>query len=220
MLTTGNGQPWYTSPAVEKVFGGQPNAQQQADFANGVLQDVQQTFQLSGGLAPRITIDPSVPAHHTLSVVSGTSYGGNPDAVGITDVGNNGFSFIDKLPYAQSVEQLQWAVAHNVSHELMHAFGVSQHDDQTGNYLDSAVARWEMLTDPNAQFSPQAIADIQATGFGPNSAGLLGAQVIDGAMELLSPAPVPEPATIALWGLAAAAVIAQRRRTARAAARA
>src|SRR3954469_20056421 len=37
-LTTGGAQPWYTSPVVTKFFGGQqPDAQQQADFANSVL---------------------------------------------------------------------------------------------------------------------------------------------------------------------------------------
>jgi len=98
LLTTGGAQPWYASPVVSKFFGGQqPDARQQADFANSVLQDVQHTFQQSGGLAPRLTLDPSASANHTLSVVSGTTYGPNPNVVGIAEVGNNGVSFIDKL---------------------------------------------------------------------------------------------------------------------------
>ena len=48
------------------VFGGTPTPQQQADFANQVLHDLQQTFQLSG-LTPKLTLDPNVPAAHTFS---------------------------------------------------------------------------------------------------------------------------------------------------------
>src|SRR5262249_51245370 len=121
-LTTGNGQPWNTSPVVRQAFGGQPDAQQQADFTSTVVQRVEQTFQKSG-LSVNLTTDPNAGASHMLSVVAGTSYTANPDAIGITDVGRNGFSFIDKLTYANSVDQLEWAVAHNVTHELMHAFG-------------------------------------------------------------------------------------------------
>jgi hypothetical protein len=215
LLTTGGAQPWYTSPVVEKFFGGQePNAQQQSDFANAVLRDVQQTFQLSGGLAPRLTIDPSIPTHHTLSVVSNTSYGSNPNAIGITDVGNNGFGFIDKLQYANSLDQLEWAVAHNVSHELMHAFGVGVHHDTTGQYLDSASASWSLLTDPSTTFSQAAIDDIRSKNFSPNSIGTTGAQLIDGDQEILA-APVPEPATVLLWGVALGGLLTQRRRLAR-----
>jgi hypothetical protein len=44
-------------------------------------------------------------------------------------VGGNGFSFIDKLSYATTPDQLAWAVAHNVAHELMHSFGVAIHPE-------------------------------------------------------------------------------------------
>ena len=75
-------------------------------------------------------------------------------------IGNSGFGFIDNLNYAQSTDQLAWAVAHNISHELMHAFGVAVHHDQTGTYLDSATATWSLLIDPNTTFSPAAVQDI------------------------------------------------------------
>src|SRR5262249_25693661 len=120
-LTTGSPQPWYSSQTVQKFYGGQaPTAQQQSDFTNPVLQDVRQTFSLSG-VHPNITLDPNAHSNHVLSIVSGASYGPNANAIGITDVGQNGFGFIDKLSYASSLTDLEWAVAHNVSHELMHA---------------------------------------------------------------------------------------------------
>jgi hypothetical protein len=220
-LTVGTAQPWYTSPAVEKFFGGQaPNAQQQAAFENAVVQDIQKTYSLSGGMAPVLTTDPNVAANHTLSVVSGASYGANPNAIGITDVGYNGFSFIDKLNYATSLTDLEWAVAHNISHELMHAFGVAVHHDQTGQYLDAASATWSLLTDPNTTFSPDAISDIQSHNYGRDTGGLgalPGLQQIDGDLEIMA-TPVPEPTTMALWGLVAVGAVVHHRRSRRLAA--
>jgi hypothetical protein len=201
---------------VTKYFGGlEPNAQQQADFTNTVLAHVQQTFQLSDGLAPRITLDPSVPANHTMSVVSGASFPDNPNAIGITNVGNNGFSFLDKLSYGKSLDELQWGLAHNIAHELMHAFGVGGHDDQTGHYLDAAVASWDMLTDPATKFSDTAIADMRSRAFGPNfgNGGVAGALQLEGDMEILA-TPVPEPTTWLLWGLAGSVVLFKARRQA------
>ncbi|WP_406696117.1 hypothetical protein V5E97_34505 [Singulisphaera sp. Ch08] len=215
VMTTGGAQPWFTSPVLTKYFGGQtPNSEQQAEFTNSVLDHVNQTFQLSGGLAPKITLDPTIPTNHTLSVVSGTSYGPNPNAIGITNVGNNGFSFIDKLSYGSTLDELEWAVAHNVSHELMHAFGVGGHDDQSGDYLDAASAKWEMLTSPSTRFSDAAIADMRSKAFAPNSGGFMSGLELEGDLEILAP-PVPEPATWALWGLVVSAAVVQRRRQSR-----
>lgn len=213
-LTTGGAQAWYTSPVVRDLYGGTPDVQQQNDFTATVLQRVEQTFQNSG-VSVALTTNGADSAAHTLSVVSGTSYAQNPDAVGITDMGNDGFSFIDKLSYAQNVDQLEWAVAHNVAHELMHAFGV-EHHDTTGNYLDGAVASWDMLVNPNSVFGTEAVADLLRQDFKTRFSGLgNGAQTLDAhATGLMSPAPVPEPTTWALWGVAGVLglVVRHRRR--------
>jgi hypothetical protein len=231
-LTTGNAQPWYDSPSVTSAFGGTPNAQQQASFTQTVLSDIQHTFQISG-MNVTLTTDPNVAAAHTLSVASGLSAQANPNAIGLTQVSGNGFSFIDKLSYATTPDQLAWAVAHNVAHELMHAFGVAIHPDQTGTYLDAATATWNMLVDPNTKFSPQAVQLMLANmggASGINSS--LGAELLTlskhpancqcqfcqmmrklgiNASQILQ-AAVPEPATIALWSIAALGGIAIARR--------
>jgi hypothetical protein len=212
-LTTGGGQPWYDSPVVQTVFGGTPTLQQQTAFENAVLQDVQSTYHLSG-INLNVTLDPNAPAAHTLSVVSGTSYPANTGVIGITDVGNNGFSFIDNFKDAQSgqITDLEWALAHNISHELMHAFGVAVHHDQTGQYLDSASASWSLLTNPDTTFSSAAVTDIQAHLNGTAGASGTGAEQIDGDQEILAH-PVPEPSTIAVWFVGAVgAVIVRSRR--------
>jgi hypothetical protein len=236
-ITTGSPQPWYTSQTAVNAFGGAPTAAQQASFASQVLSDIQHTFSISG-MNISLTDDPSKPALHSMSVVSGASYGPNPNAIGITDVGANGFGFIDKLNYATNPDQLAWAVAHNISHELMHALGVGTHPDASGQYLDSAVATWSMLTDPNTKFSPAAVALMQSANNGAGI-GSLGSELqklanhpadchcrfcgmmhglgIDGAQLLAS--AVPEPSTVAVWivsGLGAGFMA--RRRLARASA--
>jgi hypothetical protein len=224
-LTTGNLQAWYNSPSAISAFGGVPNVQQQSSLTQSVLNDIQHTFQISG-LNISLTSDPNTPALHTMSVVSGGSYGPSPSTIGITDVGANGFSFIDKLAYATTPDQLAWAVAHNLSHELMHALGVGNHPDATGNYLDAATASWQMLTDPNTRFSPaavQLISQLLASGSGsPISGAATGTQLlhglgIDGAQAL--EAPVPEPSTIAIWTVVAVGgMVATRRQSRRRAA--
>jgi hypothetical protein len=212
-LTVGTAAPWYDSSAVAKAFGHTPDAQEQQSFINSVVSDVQQTFTasgLTGQNAVKLTTDPTAGALHTLSIVSGLSYAPNPNAVGITDVGANGFSFIDKFDYATTPDQLESAVAHNVTHELMHAFGVAVHHDQTGTYLDAATAQWSLLIDPNATLSPAAVQDIIAHNIGRNgsSSSATGAELIDGDEEIL--ASVPEPATITCWGLVSAGLLIAR----------
>ena len=226
-LTTGNPQPWYTSPSVTQAFGGTPTAAQQASFTQTVLSDIQHTFQISG-MNINLTTSPSAPAAHEISLVSGASYPSNPSAVGITDVGASGFGFIDRLAYATTPDQLAWAVAHNVSHELMHALGVATHPDQTGQYLDAATATWQMLTNPNTTFSPQAVKLMLTSSAGSGVSSAIGAELMpsgaglnpnlivkgtgaDGALML--EAPVPEPSTIALWTVFAAGFVLVRCRS-------
>jgi hypothetical protein len=218
LLTVGTAQPWFDSPAVTKAFGHAPSSQEQQDFVNSVVSDVQHTFAASGLTGPNavnVTTDPNAGALHTLSVVSGLSYAPNPNAIGITDVGANGFGFIDKLAYATTPQDLEWAVAHNITHELMHAFGVAVHHDQTGNFLDAATANWSLLASPDATLSSAAVGDIVAHNEGRNATVSLGVggQGIDGDQEIL--APVPEPATLIAWGLAGAALLVHRRWKAR-----
>ncbi len=208
LITTSTPQPWYNSPQITNLFGGQPTSQQQADFAKAVLQDVQQTFQQSG-VPVNLTTNPNVAAAHTLSLVSNTNAKLDGTAIGMTEVGGSGFSFINNIaPSAQNLTQLQLITAHNISHELMLAFGVTENYDTTGNYIDARNANWSMMTDPNAAFSPAAAQALLSKNFQSNiDYSTQGAQVID-------PQQVPEPTTIAFWVLAGtAAIISQRKRS-------
>ena len=213
-ITTGNAQPWYNSSEITSLFGGQPNTQQIQSFDNAILARVQQTFSLSG-VSVTLTDNPNVAALHTLSLVSNTASASLSSAIGMTQVGGSGFSFIDKsAPSAQSVDQLEWIVAHNISHELMLAFGVPENYDQTGNYIDSKLANWAMMVSPTSTFSAaaaQALTQALAAQNAADSGAPLGAQTINSFEST-----VPEPATIALWALAGAAVIVSGRRRSRA----
>jgi hypothetical protein len=207
LLTTGGSQPWYNSSAVASLYGGQPNAQQQADFTNTVLQRVQQTFQQSG-VPVNLTTNPNANAAHTLSVVSNTTSTWGP-VLGLTDIGSNGFSFVDQAAKSsQNVSQLEWLVAHNVAHELMLAFGVPENYDKSGNFIDSPVANTSMMLNPNASFSQSAAQALLAANFQNNDGSIpsMGAQVV-------GPQPVPEPTTMALWVLAGVAVVARKSRS-------
>ena len=213
-LTTGAPSAWYNSPVAAQVFGGVPNAQQRSDFTASVLANVQHTFDLAG-VPVHLTADPNAPAAHTLSVVSGVSYLQNPATIGITDVGQNGFDFIDKLTNAQTPDQLALAVAHNVSHELMHAFGIAVHHDTTGNFIDAGSASWSLLTSPSATFSPDSIQDLLTRNFSAGaSSGLLGGQgqTIDGEQTIGGVQTVPEPTTIVLWLVVGGLGVARARR--------
>jgi hypothetical protein len=213
VITTGNAQPWYTSSQISSYFGGQPTAQQIQSFDNTILQRVQQTFSQSG-LAVTLTADPNVAAQHTISLVSNTSSASLGDAIGMTQVGKNGFSFIDHItPSATTLDQLQWIVAHNISHELMLALGVPEKYDQSGQYIDSKVANWAMMVNGSSTFSPtasQALAQVLASQSDSNSTYQLGAQEVNHSV-----APVPEPATLALWSLAGVAAMARLSRSRR-----
>ena len=206
LITTGNTQPWYNSPQITSIFGGTPTSQQQADFAKGVLQDVQQTFNLSG-VPVNLTTDPSVPAAHTLSLVSNTAAKLDPTAIGMTEIGGSGFSFINNIaPSASNLSQLQWIVAHNISHELMLAFGVPEDYDTSGNYIDARNASWSMMVNPNSTFSPDAAKALLARNFqGNTDNSIQGAQVLQAQT-------IPEPTTYAFWTLTLAGIALIRRR--------
>jgi hypothetical protein len=213
VLTTGGAQPWYDSPAVQSVFGGIPNAQQQASFVAEVLSDVQASFRVSG-VPVTLTTDPNASAAHTVSVVSNTSYGPNPNAIGIADLGNNGFSFIDKFGSAQSVDDLAEAVAHNVAHEIMHSFGVPEQPNTKGFYVDNESTTWPILTTPNLPFSPTVINLLHSLNFQNNSSStnVTGAPQVVGDDDTLPAHTVPEPATMTLWVLGTLGVITLRKR--------
>ncbi len=207
-ITTGNAQPWYSSAQASSFFGGAPTAQQTASFDNSVLERVQQTFQQSG-VNVSLTTDPTVPANHTLSLVSNTTSNIIPGVIGMTQVTGSGFSFFDQeVKSAQTLDQLQWIVAHNISHELMLAFGVGENYDQSGNYIDARNANWSMMVSPSATFSPAAAQALTAAlASNPTSvSGVQEAQVISGTS-------VPEPTTVAIWatGLLAAVVLGRKR---------
>jgi hypothetical protein len=203
-IASGGPQPWYASAQVAGLFGGTPSAQQQAQFDAAVLQRVEQTFQQSG-VNVHLTSDPGAAALHTLSLVSGATSRLFPGSIGTTDIGGSGFSFVDpQAKSVQSVDQLEWVVAHNVAHELMLAFGVPEKYDQTGSYVDATNASWSMMTSPSAVFSPAAAQALnQAIQAQDAPTPAAGAQFLDAQ-------PVPEPAAILAWGVAAAIVVAGR----------
>ncbi len=215
-LIAGNPQPFFTSPTFTHLFGsGGPTSADISNFENEVLATIQQTYNRAG-LSIDLTTDPKALAAHTMSVVSGASWTGNANAIGITDVGHDGFSFIDKFSPATSVDQLATAIGHNLSHELMHAFGIANHPEQSGPFVDAAASTFQTLADPSTSFSPVAgqllsTLDFQAVGTSVTA----GTQNVDGNQILLSdPTPVPEPSTVVLWGLAGGLIIARRRRAA------
>ncbi len=206
-ITTGNSQPWYNSSQISSFFGGQPTSQQITAFDNTVYQRVEQTFQ-QGGVPINLTLNSTAPAAHTLSLVSGSTSNTTPGVIGMTQVGASGFSFIDQeTKAAQNLDQLEWIVAHNISHELMLSFGIGENYDQTGNYIDARNANWAMMVNPNATFSSGAAQALQ-TALATNStssSNIQGAQLINGQ-------PVPEPTTVACWlvGLSAAALMRRK----------
>ena len=208
-ITTGGASAWFLSPQVASLYGGTPSAQQQQDFVNTVAQRVEQTFQLSG-VPLTLSTDPNVPAAHVLSIVSGTSSAFTNGAIGETDIGRNGFSFIDKIAgAAQSVNQAEWILAHNIAHELMLAFGVPEVHDQSGNYIDSTKANLAMMLSPNSTFSQAASQDLLSKNF------LSSVPMGDYQPQLVDAQPVPEPATLALWALATVGGIMVARRRSR-----
>jgi hypothetical protein len=212
-LIAGTPLPFFDSPVFTHFFG--PNGPAPSDIANfeqEVLSTIKSTYN-NAGLPITLTDNPATPAAHTISVVSGASYSGSPSAIGITDVGNNGFSFIDKLSGTQNVDQLATAVGHNISHELMHAFGIANHPEQTGPYVDAASSTLQTLSDPSTGFSPAAASLLSTLNFqAVGTSVLAGAQLkVDGDQILIGGATaVPEPSTVAIWALVGSLIIVHR----------
>ncbi len=204
LITSGNAQPWYNSPAISGFFGGQaPNAQQQADFSSTVMQRVEQTFSNSG-VAIALTSNPNDIATHTLSLVSNTSAQILPAAIGMTDVGGNGFSFIDQeAKAAGSLDQLEWIVAHNISHELMLTMGVGENYDTTGNYIDARNANLSMMLNPSSTFSQAAAAALNQAISAADSNGSTTSLGTSAQVLNLEAQIVPEPGSLVVWGLLA-----------------
>jgi hypothetical protein len=207
-LTTGNAQPWYLGASVDRLFGGLPTIQQAANFDETVLQRVRQTFGLSG-IPVSVTNDPSVPAAHTISVVSQTSNPTVSGALGMTYLGGNGFQYVDTAAQsATSVNQLEWIVAHNLAHELMLAFNVPEIHDQSGQFIDAPNASWSMMTSPTATFSPGAVADLLSKNFQATSGTGLNPSA-----QMLGAPTVPEPSALVLWAtIGSATLLALRAR--------
>jgi hypothetical protein len=212
LITTGGAQPWYQSSQIASFFGGQPTAQQVQSFDSTILQRVQQTFSQSS-VSISLTTNPNVPALHTISLVSGTASASLANAIGMTQVGHNGFSFVDQItPSAQSLDQLEWIIAHNISHEMMLAIGIPENYDQTGRYVDSKMANWAMMVSSASTFSPAAAQAISAALAAQSN----GSPVYQLGAQEVNPAAVPEPTTIALWFMGAAGlVIVQQRKSRR-----
>lgn len=216
-LTIGDARSWALSPLVARLYGGTtPSATDQAAFASRVASTVEKAYS-QAGVPIRVTTDPAVPAAHTINVVSGAQASMNPNALGVASVGYNGYTFIDQFTPAQNAAELATAVGNNVAHELMHAAGVSDHPEATGNAVDAATTTWSSLSDPNASFSRPAAdllttLNLDATGTMIASAPAGGTQV-EGAQGIApAAAPVPEPAALACWAAALAAFGLARRR--------
>lgn len=253
-LTVGTPGPWYQSPAITRFFQGQPpDPATQRQLIDQILSKVEGVYTRSferyapeGVSVPELelTINPNDFTRRSLSVVSGASYGPIPSAVGIAHTGFHGFTFVDKFTQPQTLDELITALSNNIAHELMHVFGVDHHDT-TGLYLDSGITSWEVITDPEAVFGPEAVADLLSRDFRSVShrPGVrLGQEIGDrpscalgntcslhggGWTEILPQdavqaqilaAPVPEPHAILVWTLSggALAILAARRRTNRA----
>ena len=70
----------------------------------------------------------------------------------------------------------------------------------------SNLLSYSMMIDPSARFSPSAVGELLSKDFQAQNATpvLMAAQLIDEQT-------VPEPATLALWGLVAAGLLVGRR---------
>jgi len=157
-----------------------------------------------------------MPAAHTLSVVSGASNPQNPGAIGITDIGNNGYSFIDKSgpPRIRTSSPRPSAITWPTNSCTPSAWPIIPRP--TAPMWMPLRPSFPICSDPSTGFSPAAASllstlNFQATGQSITAGN--GSQMIDGNQVLVPEvSPVPEPSTIALWTLAGFLVVAHRRR--------
>ena len=211
-LTVGTPVSWLNSPVITEVFGRTPSEQEQKGLEAAVLAKVERAFR-SSGVDVDLTTDPGS-ASHTLSVVSGALAKDNPAAIGIADIGGDGFTFIDNFnsPAIDSVDDLETALAKNISHELMHAFGVDYHDE-TGEHVDSGTIRWDLLTNNDLSFSEEAVNLLSSADFQKRWDDLLlsGQQQID-PLGTDGAHATPEPATLAMWAMTVSGLVWSGRR--------
>jgi hypothetical protein len=203
-LADGTPEAWYRSPVVSDLLGREPNDSERYEFKSDVLSKVEDSFRKSG-LEVDLTLDPGSAAH-TLSVVSGALAVDNPDAIGIADIGGDGFTFIDNFASDSiaTMSDLETALANNISHELMHAFGVEYHDE-SGTTIDSGRINWDLLTSDELEFSDEAVGLLSSRDFQQRwDDGLLASHQVAGHGTGCSCHPngalaTPEPATLAMW---------------------
>ncbi len=217
LVNSGSIKSWTQSPAFAKFYGpGGPTQQDVQNFSQDVFQKVRGIFDQSGLGQVQLTNDPHVAAAHTISVIGGATFDGSHDILGMTYNGGSGFSYLDNFQSGaiNSPDQLETALARNIAHELLHAFG-GDHVHQTGPWIDVATTTWDHLVtnDPASNvFSPEAASNITAllNGTKSISAGLASGEHLvdqDGIMidgrhaDGQTIQPVPEPATWLLLGL-------------------
>lgn len=235
LVNSGTITSWSASPSYTRFLGGNPATSQDVQaFEQDVLGKVRNIFAQSGLGQVSITANANpASAQHTISVIGGATYDGSHDILGMTYVGGSGFSYLNNFQNGMidSQDKLETALARNISHELMHAFG-GGHVHDTGLWVDSATTTWNSLVspDPNANvFSAEAANNI--TGLlngtiGPNLASSASGEHVDGYMingrhvdgQQIAASPVPEPSTWIGFGLVGLAGIAWRSRKARQAA--
>ncbi|MEW4570773.1 hypothetical protein AB1L88_23145 [Tautonia sp. JC769] len=206
-LAEGNPAAWYASPVVSDLLGRAPNDSERYEFKTDVLSKVEESFRKSG-LEVDLTLEPGSAAH-TLSVVSGALAVDNPEAIGIADIGGDGFTFLDNFASSSiaTMNDLETAVANNISHELMHAFGVDYHDE-SGTTIDSGRINWNLLTSNDLEFSDEAVGLLSSSEFQRrwDDGLLLASHQLAGHGNGCSCHPngalaTPEPATLAMWTL-------------------